>query len=275
MSSTDDSAINARSRMNPSRVPKISPKRHAKRIGYGATIGSRKQSHLTPPPTSNPKNYSFKDDDGGDGRRRGDGNDDESDIKTDAFWKLTSASSTCEAAGGSCCCGFPCCGCGENRRRPARRGCVVFIVFLALLLDSLLLTCMVPIIPNYLRESATKEDRPSPATPSITPATIIEPGLSVHKWGLDDSFQMSPVLPHNSVKSMSNNADVQQPLFKKPTTSPSMANMTYTKENTKISLLFASKTLVQVLTNLIVGPLTERIGYSVPMFSGFVVLLLS
>lgn len=46
-------------------------------------------------------------------------------------------------------------------------------------------------------------------------------------------------------------------------------------ENTKISLLFASKTLVQVLTNIIVGPLTERIGYTVPLFFGFVVLLFS
>ncbi|KAK3729126.1 hypothetical protein RRG08_005498 [Elysia crispata] len=196
----------------------------------------------------------------------------ESSLKGNVKRKLPSESSNCDSADGSCCCGICFSSSGEKWRRPARRGCVVFIVFLALLLDSLLLTCMVPIIPNYLRDSATGEEPTEPHTPPIRPATTSFPG------GANQSFQVSLMAPYNqevAVKIFLNKVHLRHPLFRKSTASPSVANKTYTKENTKISLLFASKTLVQALTNLIVGPLTERIGYSVPMFSGFIVLLLS
>lgn len=39
--------------------------------------------------------------------------------------------------------------------------------------------------------------------------------------------------------------------------------------------MFASKAFVQLLANPIVGPLTNKIGYSIPMFCGFVVMFFS
>ncbi|TDG42218.1 hypothetical protein AWZ03_011356 [Drosophila navojoa] len=46
-------------------------------------------------------------------------------------------------------------------------------------------------------------------------------------------------------------------------------------ETVEVGLLFASKAIVQLLVNPIVGPLTHRIGYSIPMFAGFVIMFLS
>uniref|UniRef100_A0AAR2J2J4 Major facilitator superfamily (MFS) profile domain-containing protein n=1 Tax=Pygocentrus nattereri TaxID=42514 RepID=A0AAR2J2J4_PYGNA len=47
------------------------------------------------------------------------------------------------------------------------------------------------------------------------------------------------------------------------------------EENVRVGLLFASKALVQLLVNPFVGPLTNRIGYHIPMFAGFVIMFVS
>uniref|UniRef100_A0A665VZA7 Solute carrier family 18 member A1 n=1 Tax=Echeneis naucrates TaxID=173247 RepID=A0A665VZA7_ECHNA len=47
------------------------------------------------------------------------------------------------------------------------------------------------------------------------------------------------------------------------------------EENVRVGLLFASKALVQLLVNPFVGPLTNRIGYHIPMFAGFIILFVS
>ena len=44
------------------------------------------------------------------------------------------------------------------------------------------------------------------------------------------------------------------------------------KENVYIGILFASKPIVQILFNMFVGPLVDRIGFDVPMFCGYIVL---
>ncbi|KAK3094299.1 hypothetical protein FSP39_000030, partial [Pinctada imbricata] len=46
-------------------------------------------------------------------------------------------------------------------------------------------------------------------------------------------------------------------------------------ENVKVGLMFASKAFVQLLTNPFVGSLTNRIGYTIPMFTGFTVMFVS
>ncbi|GFR69476.1 synaptic vesicular amine transporter [Elysia marginata] len=258
MSSTDDS--NGRREPRPQR---ISPRRYTKRIGYGATSSARKKSHS--PRDARTKPGSSRDAAGDIEVGPGGGH---------SRLKFTPGGGTCDSD--SDCCG-DCCGGGDRRshrrsdrrRKPVRRGCVVFIVFLALLLDSLLLTCMVPIIPNYLRESANDERSQHANTTSFVPIldtflTTTEPWYPVTSLTSANSQQVAVN------EQPDGNTGLQEPLQ-----SPPRTNGTYTKENTKISLLFASKTLVQVLTNLIVGPLTERIGYTMPMFTGFVVLLLS
>ncbi|AWP07763.1 hypothetical protein SMAX5B_015231 [Scophthalmus maximus] len=47
------------------------------------------------------------------------------------------------------------------------------------------------------------------------------------------------------------------------------------EENVPVGLLFASKALVQLLINPFVGPLTNRIGYHIPMFAGFIIMFVS
>uniref|UniRef100_A0A3Q0R0A7 Solute carrier family 18 member A1 n=1 Tax=Amphilophus citrinellus TaxID=61819 RepID=A0A3Q0R0A7_AMPCI len=47
------------------------------------------------------------------------------------------------------------------------------------------------------------------------------------------------------------------------------------EENVRVGLLFASKALIQLLVNPFVGPLTNRIGYHIPMFAGFIIMFMS
>ncbi|XP_064600274.1 synaptic vesicular amine transporter-like isoform X2 [Liolophura sinensis] len=46
-------------------------------------------------------------------------------------------------------------------------------------------------------------------------------------------------------------------------------------ENVKVGLMFASKAIMQLIANPFIGPLTNRIGYSIPMFTGFFVMMVS
>ncbi|KAL3097444.1 hypothetical protein niasHS_003892 [Heterodera schachtii] len=48
-----------------------------------------------------------------------------------------------------------------------------------------------------------------------------------------------------------------------------------TEENVHVGLMFGSKALVQLLANPLIGPLTNKIGYTLPMFAGFVIMFLS
>ncbi|PAA57588.1 hypothetical protein BOX15_Mlig020917g1 [Macrostomum lignano] len=45
--------------------------------------------------------------------------------------------------------------------------------------------------------------------------------------------------------------------------------------NIHVGLMFAAKSVMQLMVNPFVGPLTNRIGYSIPMFSGFVIMFIS
>uniref|UniRef100_A0A3B4UIL1 Solute carrier family 18 member A1 n=1 Tax=Seriola dumerili TaxID=41447 RepID=A0A3B4UIL1_SERDU len=47
------------------------------------------------------------------------------------------------------------------------------------------------------------------------------------------------------------------------------------EENVRVGLLFASKALIQLMINPFVGPLTNRIGYHIPMFAGFIIMFVS
>merc|ERR1719458_402522 len=47
------------------------------------------------------------------------------------------------------------------------------------------------------------------------------------------------------------------------------------KENVEVGLMFASKAVVQIVANPFVGPLTNKIGYDIPMFCGFIIMFFS
>lgn len=56
---------------------------------------------------------------------------------------------------------------------------------------------------------------------------------------------------------------------------PNSATAFLATENLYIGILFASKPIVQTLTNMAVGPITDLIGFNVPMFAGYVIMFSS
>ncbi|XP_064536131.1 synaptic vesicular amine transporter isoform X2 [Drosophila montana] len=141
---------------------------------------------------------------------------------------------------------------------------VLVIVAIALLLDNMLLTTVVPIIPEFLYD-IRHPDAPLDSYPR-TPLTLNTPP------------------PPTSCPCKEGGNDVAVPI--EVSTPSAEENETYYREleerhnelvgeTVEVGLLFASKAIVQLLVNPIVGPLTHRIGYSIPMFAGFVIMFLS
>ncbi|KAH0623713.1 hypothetical protein JD844_006788 [Phrynosoma platyrhinos] len=160
------------------------------------------------------------------------------------------------------------------------RKLILLIVFIALLLDNMLLTVVVPIIPSYLysirhQKNATEIQTIRPDTPSVS----------------RDSFQNIFSYYDNSTMVTGNHSEGTKPGdFYHAQTEQMVVNMTKTpssapdcpkedkdllNENVQVGLLFASKATVQLLTNPFIGPMTNRIGYQIPMFAGFCIMFVS
>ncbi|KAL6478394.1 hypothetical protein MHYP_G00142290 [Metynnis hypsauchen] len=155
--------------------------------------------------------------------------------------------------------------------RQSRR-LILLIVFIALLLDNMLLTVVVPIIPSYLytvddeAATAVRNHSVSSNSPSGTFQTIV----SLY----DNSTRLTNLSPQVGTPT------VTPALTPKPTPTPNASNCPKAddqllNENVKVGLLFASKATVQLITNPFIGPLTNRIGYQIPMFAGFCIMFLS
>ncbi|OXB82614.1 UNVERIFIED_CONTAM: hypothetical protein H355_005869 [Colinus virginianus] len=180
------------------------------------------------------------------------------------------------------------------------RKLILLIVFIALLLDNMLLTVVVPIIPSYLysikhEKNATEVQT---AKPSVVSATA-------------DNFQSIFSYYDNSTMFTGNESDKAAPGELLHTeAAPTMVNVTAAppdcpkedkdllNENVQVGLLFASKATVQLITNPFIGPLTNRvtqlmsimrfqtvllsganvapkIGYQIPLFAGFCIMFVS
>ncbi|XP_008320784.2 synaptic vesicular amine transporter [Cynoglossus semilaevis] len=139
------------------------------------------------------------------------------------------------------------------------RKLIIFIVFVALLLDNMLLTVVVPIIPSYLYDLDA-------AAQNLTRTKKEPPGTFHRIVSLyDNTTVSSTVAPTNpSAAAMSQND-----------TNCVMSDNTLMGENVKVGLLFASKATVQLITNPFIGPLTNRIGYQLPIFIGFCIMFAS
>nr|XP_020450969.1 chromaffin granule amine transporter isoform X2 [Monopterus albus] len=173
---------------------------------------------------------------------------------------------------------------------------VLVVVCVALLLDNMLLTVVVPIIPTFLYAMEHPSPEPQTAQPSLLPLpSYSAPVLAAH---LDQSPQssphtFSPLVPlFDSTTSSLQEADLTPDTEATDQTGLTTdlqinetANTTDSfclqdsvfleKENVRVGLLFASKALVQLLVNPFVGPLTNRIGYHIPMFAGFIIMFVS
>ncbi|XP_045467945.1 synaptic vesicular amine transporter isoform X2 [Harmonia axyridis] len=151
--------------------------------------------------------------------------------------------------------------CRESRRL------VLAIVAIALLLDNMLLTTVVPIIPEFLYNINHPDaplDGPVRTTTTTTPApSLCEEYARIHgidylrdvSTEADNLDNMTTIDPEKQLKEERHRDLVQ--------------------ETNQVGIMFASKAFVQLVANPFVGPLTHKIGYSVPMFAGFIIMFLS
>ncbi|XP_027707240.1 synaptic vesicular amine transporter isoform X2 [Vombatus ursinus] len=154
------------------------------------------------------------------------------------------------------------------------RKLILFIVFLALLLDNMLLTVVVPIIPSYLysikhEKNATEIQTAKPETGSPTFSSIFS------------YYDNSTMVTGNATRAPGRGQSyktVTQQMVVNATSIPSdcpKEDKDLLNENVQVGLLFASKATIQLLTNPFIGPMTNRIGYQIPMFAGFCIMFVS
>ncbi|KAK2838188.1 hypothetical protein Q5P01_015400 [Channa striata] len=209
---------------------------------------------------------------------------------------------------------------------------VLVVVCVALLLDNMLLTVVVPIIPTFLYAM----EHPSPDLQTAQPSLLPLPSHSVPHMGKGPTQAPLRGSNHQAARRTSQGSQLplpshsalvlgtqsqQNPRASPPTSSllfslfdnvsfslqeiqteatPNADPMDQTsltpdlqindttegssclqdsvfleQENVRVGLLFASKALVQLLVNPFVGPLTNRIGYHIPMFAGFIIMFVS
>ncbi|CAB3399360.1 unnamed protein product [Caenorhabditis bovis] len=189
------------------------------------------------------------------------------------------------------------------------RKILLLIVYIALFLDNMLLTTVVPIIPEYLlrlehpNETAQLFDEDSKLrvkrqwdddtswdiplrldeddridwdeNPMGPRGRISKQKSSRRKQSKNKDYDgrrkyMKPAAP--KVRPSDYDEDEQQ--TPRPMTDKERHKL-LTSENVHVGLMFGSKALVQLLVNPWIGPLTNKIGYTVPMFGGFVIMFSS
>ncbi|XP_075379694.1 chromaffin granule amine transporter [Mycteria americana] len=162
----------------------------------------------------------------------------------------------------------------------ASRRLVLVVVFVALLLDNMLLTVVVPIIPTFLYTTEYEGTNSSvvPARTEPAPPALKAPPFS----SMFSYFDNTTVTVSGSASAaeLVNGTESSRPP-QPPTSSPPPPSGCpegeefLAKENVRVGLLFASKALIQLVVNPSVGLLTNRIGYHIPMFIGFIIMFLS
>ncbi|XP_029913184.1 synaptic vesicular amine transporter-like [Myripristis murdjan] len=139
---------------------------------------------------------------------------------------------------------------------------VLVIVFIALLLDTMLLSVVVPILPSYLYSMDQLATR---AAESSTVGSTFQP-RSNSSVGLNSTAEPPSPAPSSDSSIVVQNSSC---------TNYTRADTLLDHENVKVGVLLASKAAVQLITNPFIGPLTNRIGYHIPMFAGFCIMFLS
>ncbi|XP_068012793.1 chromaffin granule amine transporter [Melanerpes formicivorus] len=162
----------------------------------------------------------------------------------------------------------------------ASRRLVLVVVFVALLLDNMLLTVVVPIVPTFLYTTEYKGTNSSaaPAQPELAPPASQAPPFSFLFSYFDNTTVT--VSGSTSTVALGNRTESSPPAQPPPSSPPTPSSCLegeqfLAEENVRVGLLFASKALVQLVVNPAVGLLTNRIGYHIPMFIGFTIMFLS
>ncbi|TMS36328.1 hypothetical protein L596_003519 [Steinernema carpocapsae] len=193
--------------------------------------------------------------------------------------------------------------CRNNRKM------LLLIVYIALFLDNMLLTTVVPIIPEYLlrlshpnstdmllynkvmdtspEETPYREKRqvvwddnvwdvPMDATDSNI--DWIDNPLLSSKYKQSPAVKTTPRPRMRPLKPPKQRPEQTQTVARERQLSAEEAEMrhkTLAEENVQVGLMFGSKALIQLITNPMIGPLTNKIGYTLPMFAGFCIMFLS
>uniref|UniRef100_A0A8C5SE44 Solute carrier family 18 member A2 n=1 Tax=Laticauda laticaudata TaxID=8630 RepID=A0A8C5SE44_LATLA len=165
---------------------------------------------------------------------------------------------------------------------------VLMLIFVVLNYDICICLCVtiflfafsVPIIPSYLYsirhpKNVTDVQTIRPVTPSVNSNRL----QSIFSY-YDNS---TIVTGNNSERTRPEDyyyAQTEQMVVNMTKTTPSFSDCPkkdkeLVNENVEVGLLFASKATVQFLTNPFIGPMTNRIGYQVPMFAGFCIMFIS
>ncbi|CAL8105714.1 unnamed protein product [Calicophoron daubneyi] len=202
-------------------------------------------------------------------------------------------------------------GCFGDRRM------ILFIVFVALFLDNMLLTIIVPIIPDFLlelsaenktsmvqdllsginescavffREDYYKRPRlsnvwasrghaPTQGGAMISANRVFDTGTYEIERRSDEFTAFTQYLARqNENLSQYSQAYLTELRGCREMASERLNQMRRSAagdEHIQIGVMFASKSVVQLLINPMIGPLTNKIGYSIPMFSGFMIMFVS
>ncbi|XP_048268605.1 synaptic vesicular amine transporter isoform X1 [Bombus affinis] len=188
---------------------------------------------------------------------------------------------------------------GWLQRCRESRKLVLIIVAIALLLDNMLLTTVVPIIPEFLYDikhpNATLSQHLNEGGSRRT-FTGVQPTSGNIVTSTSSTVTTTPKCPCAVTKSndsqleflyVSTPSNIESSGLLESTNSGELSSATedpdekaqrhreLLQETTAVGLMFASKAFVQLLANPIVGPLTHKIGYSIPMFTGFIIMFLS
>ncbi|CAG0882436.1 unnamed protein product [Cyprideis torosa] len=156
--------------------------------------------------------------------------------------------------------------CRESRRL------VLVIVAIALLLDNMLLTIVDSDINGHRRRPNEWRNAP------------LQEGLEGMEDPLAIEYYQGEDIDENQRRylcAMEKEDERQRQLNDEEMLNKSLAEEAERKheelaaETIPLGIMFASKAFVQMITNPFIGPLTNRIGYSIPMFAGFVILFFS
>ncbi|XP_075840681.1 chromaffin granule amine transporter [Microtus pennsylvanicus] len=158
------------------------------------------------------------------------------------------------------------------------RKLVLVVVFVALLLDNMLLTVVVPIVPTFLYATEFKDVNSSlhRSPPVSSQQALTSPTFSTI-FSLFDNTTV-PVEERIPIRVAWTNGTIPPPVTEAGSLPKNncLQGIEYLEEeNVRVGVLFASKALMQLLVNPFVGPLTNRIGYHIPMFAGFMTMFLS
>ncbi|XP_074081308.1 chromaffin granule amine transporter [Macrotis lagotis] len=161
------------------------------------------------------------------------------------------------------------------------RKLVLVVVFVALLLDNMLLTVVVPIVPTFLYATEFKGASMSETLPFGSSAPGIHRNVnfsSIFSY-FDNTTLVVEGSKHLGKEWMNGTMGTLPSQVIGPSVVPRNNCLQGTEfleeENLRVGLLFASKAIMQLLINPFVGLLTNRIGYHIPMFAGFIIMFFS